>query len=85
MEAFLAIHGQLELPIGCQGDGPRGGLSKAGWNDVYFIQRDCVTRRNEAEPQKPRVNSSNQVYTVGDKAEHFRNRDMILQQVIIRK
>ena len=85
MEAFLAIHGQLELPIGCQGDGPRGGLSKAGWNNVYFIQRDCVTRRNEAEPQKPRVNSSNRVYTVGDKAEHFRKRDMSLQQVIIRK
>ena len=85
MEAFLAIHGQLELPIGCQGDGPRGGLSKAGWNNVYFIQRDCVTRRNEAEPQKPRVNSSNRVFTVGDRAEHFRNRDMSLQQVIIRK
>ena len=37
MEAFLVIHGHLQLPIGCQGDGPRGGLSKAGWNDVYFI------------------------------------------------
>ena len=85
MEAFLAIHSHLELPTGCQGDGPRGGLSKAGWKDVYFIQRDCVTRRNEAEPQKPRVNTSNQVYTVGDTAEHFQNRDMILQQVITRK
>ena len=85
MEAFLAIHSHLELPTGCQGDGPRGGLSKAGWKFVYFIQRDCVTRRNEAEPQKPRVNTSNQVYTVGDTAEHFQNRDMILQQVITRK
>ena len=55
MEAFLAIHSHLELPTGCQGDRPRGGLSKAGWKDVYFIQRDCVTRRNEAEPQKPSI------------------------------
>ena len=79
MEAFLRIHGHLELPIGCQGDGPRGGLSKAGWKDVYFIQRDCVTHRNETEPQKSRVNSSNQVYTMRDTAEHFQKRDVILQ------
>ena len=85
MEAFLATHSHLELPTGCQGDGQRDGLSKAGWKDVYFIQKDGVTCRNEAEPQKSRVNSSNQVYTMGDTAEHFQKRDMVLKQVIIRK